>query len=370
MTIDCLHVSELAHWPKAEEALTALLAAVPSDGLVILESTPCGTGNLFHRIWQQAKLESSDWHPHLFTWFEDQANRLPGPPLGQLTPHERELQQRHGLDDDQLRWRRAKERDFGDRLPQEFVEDDVTCFLTAGRCCFPVSALLRMRDHAQSNPGTRYRALLLPARGRRPSDQRVPVAPGTLTIWRTPEEGRDYSIGADAAAGVEGGDFSAAVVIERDSGEQVCELCGRWQPHLFARLLAALGYYYNNARLAVENDQYGFAVLVELRRELFYGHLYHYRDYTAKRRDELGWPTNSRTRPLMIADLGAALAEGAILMRSPELIAQCLNFVIKEGGRQEALEGSHDDLVVAACIAWQVRKQPVARWSTQRPLGM
>ena len=43
--------SELAMWPAPEEQMLALENAVPENGQIIVESTPMGVGNLFHRMW-------------------------------------------------------------------------------------------------------------------------------------------------------------------------------------------------------------------------------------------------------------------------------------------------------------------------------
>jgi len=67
--------------------------------------------------------------------------------------------------------------------------------------------------------------------------------------------------------------------------------------------------------------------------------------------------------------MAAAIAKGQIVIRSPALIEECLSFVSKDRGIQEAEEGKFDDLVVAAAIAWQVRSRPLTRFLTTRPPG-
>ena len=43
--------TELAFWDKPDEKMTALENAVPSEGTIIIESTPNGIGNKYHRMW-------------------------------------------------------------------------------------------------------------------------------------------------------------------------------------------------------------------------------------------------------------------------------------------------------------------------------
>jgi len=70
-----------------------------------------------------------------------------------------------------------------------------------------------------------------------------------------------------------------------------------------------------------------------------------------------------------VDDLAAAIAGGHVTLHSQAVIDECMTFVTTDTGAQEAQQGKYDDRVMAAGIAWQVRKRPVARWSSQRPEG-
>jgi len=59
----------------------------------------------------------------------------------------------------------------------------------------------------------------------------------------------------------------------------------------------------------------------------------------------------------MVDDLAEAISGGHLLMHSAGLVDECFSFVVTESGSQEAQRGKHDDRVVAAAIAWQMRKQ-------------
>jgi len=60
----------------------------------------------------------------------------------------------------------------------------------------------------------------------------------------------------------------------------------------------------------------------------------------------------------MIDGLASVIAEGAITIRCAALIDECLTYVVTDSGSTEAQAGKHDDRVIAAAIAWQVRKRP------------
>jgi len=354
-TINNLHCSEFAYWPRPEEALVALTEAVPLTGRIVIESTANGMGNYFHDLWVQAKQEENRYRPHFYPWWWDRGYRLPGAPLGDLTEEEQQLQQAHGLSDDQLRWRREKQRDLRDRFPQEYPENDGHCFLASGRCCFEMAALLAARARIAGEP-TPESISQLEAR----DGESLSVAPAHLLVWRRPEPKREYVIGADIGGGGADGDAAAALVLDYEAGEQVAELHGRVVPDRFAHLLDALGRYYNKAELAVESNNHGHSALNTLHHTCQYPNLYRQADYNNPydRSGPLGWLTNAKTKPLMIDGLASAIAEGAITIRCSALIDESLAYVVTDSGSTEAQPGKHDDRVVAAAIAWQVRKRP------------
>ncbi|MBN1249823.1 MAG: hypothetical protein JXC32_19330 [Anaerolineae bacterium] len=368
-TINNLHCSEFAFWPNPLDALTALTEAVPADGRIVIESTANGVGNYLHDLWTEAKQQQVRYAPHFYVWWENPAYALPGPPLGEVTEEERELRakaKQHGLalSEDQLRWRREKAKDLRDKFLQEYPEDDVTCFLTSGRCCFDVQALLVQHRRASQ---TRPEAVAsIPGK-----KGTTAVAPATLSVWRRPQSGKRYVIGVDIGEGLEGRDASAAFVLERETGEQVAELHGWVAPDRFARLVDALGRWYHLALVAVERNNHGHSTLNTLSNVCRYPRLYKHVKYDANANvvPVLGWPTDQSTKPILVDDLAAAIADGHIVLNSPALIDECLTFVTTDTGAQEAQEGKRDDRVLAAGIAWQARKRGWARPSGRRPPG-
>jgi hypothetical protein len=363
-TINNLHCSEFAYWPKPEQALVALAEAVPLTGRIVIESTANGLGNDFHDLWIQAKQGESRFRPYFFPWWWEAGYRLPGPPLAELTEEEQQLTAAHGLDGDQLRWRREKRRQLREPFPQEYPENDGHCFLASGRCCFDREALLsaRARIAAEAQPDSIHS--LATREG-----ESLAVAPARLLAWRPPEQGREYVIGADVGEGLAHGDASVGCVLDRETGEQVAELHGRVAPGRFARLVAGLAWWYREAELGVESNYHGHTVLDALANTLHYHPLYHHRSYDQRpgeKREKLGYPTNAQTKPIMIDDLAEAIAEDFLQMHSSGLVDECFTFVTTDSGSREAQLGKHDDRVMAAAIAWQVRKNPTPQPSIRR----
>lgn len=109
-TIQYFHGSEVAFWPNAAEHAAGVMQAIPdADGTEqILESTAFGMGNLFHTMWMAAESGKSDFIAIFVPWFWSEEYRKELPPGFELTSEERQYQDAHKLDDEQICWRRYK----------------------------------------------------------------------------------------------------------------------------------------------------------------------------------------------------------------------------------------------------------------------
>lgn len=108
-TIQLFHGSEVAYWPNAEEHVAGALQAVPdAHGTeVILESTSAGPNGLFYEMCKAAQEGLSDYILIFVPWFwqGEYRKHFAG---WEATAEEREYGAKHGLDDEQLAWRRSK----------------------------------------------------------------------------------------------------------------------------------------------------------------------------------------------------------------------------------------------------------------------
>ena len=375
MTINNLHCSEFAQWPHPEEALLAALEAVPEDGRVVIESTAFGVGNPFHDRWVEAIEERGRFGAQFYVWWENPEYAIAGPPIKEFSDEEMQLRTRWGLSDDQMRWRREKLRDLKDKFWQEYPEDWLRCFLASGRCIFDTGKLATIAQRISGEPVPRRMAsITVVSRRAGGKSETISVAPAHLYIWQEPKAGEHYVIGADVGEGLPDGDASCAIVLHRRSGQQVAELHGRVPPARFGHLLNALGHWYRTAEIGVERNNHGHSTLNTLRNQLAYANLYYHVAYDSgggrPRNVQLGWPTTSATKPILVDDLVEAVTTDALVVRSAMLINECFTFISDDQGNARAQEGKFDDRVIAAGIAWQVRKRPKARWTTERPPGM
>ena len=102
-------------------------------------------------------------------------------------------------------------------------------------------------------------------------------------------------------------------MLDRQTHQQVATFHGRLEADEYARHLARLGQFYDNAVVAVEVNGYGWVVLNVLRK--FYSNLFHHLHYdreTVTPRD--GWHTNVATKPELVADLVAAVRDEMLVI--------------------------------------------------------
>ncbi len=180
---------------------------------------------------------------------------------------------------------------------------------------------------------------------------------GPVSVYKEPIAGVPYVIGADTAG--EGSDFFAVSVLDNTTGEQVCTLRGQFDEDVFARLLFCLGTYYNEALIAPEANFSTYPIL-ELER-LGYTNLYVREtidEYTHAVKRSYGFLTNTKTRPVIIANLIKVVREDVNLLYDRMTMEEMLTFIRNpETLKPEAETGAHDDTVMALAIAHYVRPQ-------------
>jgi hypothetical protein len=340
MTIHYLHCSEVSRWPRdAAETMASLRGAVAPGGEIVLESTPNGTGGVFYDEWQNAS--ETGYTRHFFPWWYEDSYRDKGEILA-LTAEEKQLVVHHGLEEEQIGWRRKQWATLRDLSGQEYAESADSCFLASGECVFELEAIAQ----AVSSAGQPVES----------SDN------GRLVVWFPPQEGRRYIIGVDSAGGGSQGDYACAEVIERTIGLQCAELRGHFPPLELARRVVELGQRFGRALLAVERNNHGYGVLAHLR-DMEYENVF-------EKDGELGWLTSASTRPGMIENVVAVFTAEPRLFHSPRLLEECRTFVRRADGKAAAANGAHDDCVMAMAIALAVRREDVGRGGKKRLMAM
>ena len=123
---------------------------------------------------------------------------------------------------------------------------------------------------------------------------------GELEVWLPPVKGKEYLVAVDPAGGGSEGDYSAAQVLEMETGLQCAEFAGHAGGLELARLVTELAGEYNDAWLVVERNNHGSGVLAFLQASCKAERIY-------RQGGQPGWLTTSVSRPAVLGRLGAGL---------------------------------------------------------------
>jgi hypothetical protein len=381
MGLHFLHISEAAFIAHMGKTKLGLLSTMPDDveTMAFEESTANGATGEFYEDWQAAvdPRGGSDWEPVFLAWWEHPSNRMRLDVSAEdfdrsLSGHERGLQRTYALTFEQICWRRWAIANKCGRSEKKFMQEYPACpeeaFLTSGRPRFNHISLARMpivRDPItgsldELDRGLAKRIVFTPAA--------LDAEAGPLLLYRRPEPGKLYAIGADPASGADPNfrpgdeadtdpDFCSAHVIDCSSGEQVAKIRERWTPPLFALYLWMLGKWYNWAYLVPESNNHGQALIQELLRLQYPLSRIHVKrrepgDRRPPMMNEIGFLTNMATRPTLVSGLDEAINEQSVIIRDANTLKECLGFVVWPDGvaRAQRGKGNHDDDVLALAL--------------------
>jgi hypothetical protein len=352
---------EVARWPhNPEDTLSNLKESIPKGGTLDLVSTANGYGGYFFEESMRARdtgkgYREFTYHFHPW-WFHEE-----------YTKEEHTLVMAFSLSPGQIAWRRIKKEQQRKNFDEKYPEDDITCFLTSGLQFFD-KEILRARQKELLT----YTPL-------------VHFEDAKTEIYKRPIKGRQYLIAADVASGLAPGtedlDWSTAVIIDLETGEEMAAYRAQTLPEDFGWDLADLGHEYNDAEIAVERNYEGGTVILTLDVACSYPNIYKHIDWTRRdwrkyaaqgkqgsssanqwRRRELpGFPTTNKTRPLALNRLRWHVSKCPDLIYDKIFIQEALTFVyIKSDNPFTAAKpaggsGAHDDTVSCRAIAHYVR---------------
>ena len=404
-TVQRLHVSESAHIKDRDELKMGAKQAVPIGGRITEETTGNGMNEFYDDVMEAlAKKQSSqlgpmDYQVYFYPWFSNPEYTLPGelpePDLIRYGDEEAE-RAKYLLTDGQLLWRRWKLDEFRtkesnvvglnvfQRFKQEYPATLLEAFQSGAGNIFDLDRLIAMQS-------TRPLSMLEVLNKTRENwefqsgldkeintklhrDAQHLIGSG-IGIWHLPELGKKYLIGVDPSDG-EGSDNTCMDVWEipieaTDKLKQVAQFYGKIRPDHGAELCADLAQFYNHAFTGVENNMLSFI--------LFFSKIYdnYYMEVgidekTNRRTQKLGWNTNTKTRDPMVDNFIILFEDDSLEINSPITISEMKTFVRKDNGKREHANGKHDDSLISAMIALQMRHYEPhhGRVFTQKPAGL
>lgn len=161
------------------------------------------------------------------------------------------------------------------------------------------------------------------------------------------------------AEGIEGGAFSAGFVLDIGDSEQVAEWHGHIAPDLFGDELHLLAAWYNHALIIPESWPGPGGTTTARLRQL--------KARVWESPEGKQWETTSKSKPLMILALSAAIRDRELTIRSPQLFDEIQAFIYDEKGHMVPSVGNFSDRIIAAALAWYCTRDLATRIDYYKP---
>lgn len=357
VTPNILHLTEVSRMRNPQEVIGEALQGVPETGEVIQESTANGKKGYWYDLCKEARENpESVWDFVFLKWWYNEEYCLPVHEDFVATEEEKELLERFkddGFSLGNIVFRRRKINELngarrdgktgftGEMIfRQNFPMTPEDAFVTSSLSIFNVANLEKMRAEAEKI-----------------SPKVTQCGNGWLKVYRNVERGKSYIVSCDPSYG-EAECFSVAFVLERETGDIIAKLRGKYSPpHILAKHLLTLAKFYNHALLVVERNT-GHAVLNQLEYNLEYPNVYRHREYDddGKERRRVGFPTTPKTRSIMLSELEKIIDFRDVLIPDLETIEECLDFGDVDG-KAQGVHGQ-DDCVMALAIGEYICGKP------------
>lgn len=381
------HLSEVGSFKTTlqrspEDLVQSTRASIPDVpySLEVLESTAKGVGNFFHREWLAAVNKQSSYTPIFIAWFEIPRYQKP------IKNHEKFIKDNFDNEYVQLLWKLGatlegihwyikfkRGKNYSDwRMNSEFPSTAQEAFASSDMRVFNPKYVTQARGtciepefigdiSAQSQKGKEaFEKISFMANSK-----------GYFYIYSKPDNSVKisdrYVVSVDIGGRTDGADYSVIKVFDRywmiyGEGPEVVAI---WRGHIDQDLLAwkaaQIASWYNNALLVVESNSldkdaetegtHFLTVLDEIAK--YYSNIYARTDPEKVRQGlpiKYGFQTTISTKPMVIDILNAALRDDAYVERDIRACDEMDTYEIKPNGTMGAVDGCHDDIVMATAI--------------------
>ncbi len=387
-TLNFVHFSEVAFYECELSDLQAGIGeAITAGAIQVYETTANGFNqakdlwdsgschNLFYEWWRSPEYRSTEYE-----YLETRDSWL--------TERKKVLEQK-GLDREQITWYCKKYESYLDKntIKQEYPITPEEAFVSSGDCVFDKEAINNQIARCVSlQPPRRgyftYKKEAIPIQNSNGvmvdvewkikdiefvdsrdgyiflhEEPRVKVKDGEIT-HKAP-----YSLGGDTAG--TGKDYFTGKVICGLDGKTVATLHKQYiDEDLYAEQMYCLGKYYHDALIGIEIN-YSRQPTRILQKKYNYPNLYmreRLDGATDKTVMDYGFETTQRTKPIIIGELVELMRNNPYIEDDIPTLKEMTTFVKKENGKTEAIDGCHDDLVMAKAIAHFISKKQARTW--------
>lgn len=344
--LDFMHCSEKAFFKDGAKFLNAVAPTLPDKHgtFAILESTPQGYDDHFHRMYERCVTGDSLYTALFFAWQEFHEN------VASCSPEEKdeimndlhvkhikfgneiELVNKYNLQPEQIKWRRnvLKDRTL-DWFKKEYPASIEDAFAAAdSRNVFDMSVLRKQLDRStepilQGEFNTRA-----PFHWQKPPQLQL-QSEGLVRIWKEREIGEEYTAGSDHSLGKH--DWNSCTILKRSDLTVVATLHGgpvnrNIIPAEFTEQMYHLLRYYNSAYCAIEINDIGASVADKLQFWQYENLLSHKTLFPKSTITRIGgWLSNASTRAHVIDRLTAFIQNELISIPDKETIKELMHFV-------------------------------------------
>lgn len=387
-TLNFVHFSEVAFYECNLSDLQAGIGeAITAGAIQVYETTANGFNqakdlwdseschNLFYEWWRSPEYRSTEYE-----YLETQDPWL---------IERKKVLEAKGCDKEQIAWYCKKYDSYLDKntIKQEYPITPTEAFVSSGDCVFDKEAI--------NNQIARCVSLQAPRRGYFTYKKEaipIPNSEGVMidVEWKIKDiefvESRDgyiflheeprvkvkdgeithkapYSLGGDTAG--TGKDYFTGKVICNLDDKTVATLHKQYiDEDLYAEQMYCLGKYYHDALIGIEIN-YSRQPTRILQKKYNYPNLY-MRERLDGASDrsimDYGFETTSRTKPIIIGELVELMRNNPYIEEDIPTLKEMTTFVKKENGKLEAIDGCHDDLVMAKAIAHFISKKQTRTW--------
>ena len=293
MSINMLYLDEFAFVEDAETFYTATYPVITSgkDSKVIITSTANGVGNMFHKIYESAIHDQSEYKPFTINWYD-----VPG------------------------RDEEWKNQTIANTSEAQFEQEYGNSFLGTGNTLVNSNTLLGLKALEADWTKDEVRG------------------------YERPKEGREYICTVDVSKG-RGLDYSTFSIFDVTESpfRQVCTYRDNSvSPMLYPDLLNKYCRPYNDALIIIENNAEGGMVATQLHYDIEYPNVF---VQGMTKADDIGVTMSRRIKRIGCSTMKELLEENRLIVVDRHTITELMTFVNK-GSSFEADKGYHDDMVM------------------------
>lgn len=392
-TLNFVHFSEVAFYECSLANLQKGIGeAMTEDCFRVYETTANGFNeakdlwdsntcyNLFYEWWRTSEYRSTEYE-YLETNDPWLLERI-------------EVLKAKGLDKEQITWYCKKYDSYLDKntIKQEYPITPEEAFISSGDCVFNKEVLVNQIARSQALQPIKkgyftYKKVANPIKDSEGEtvdiewqlkditfEERVD---GYITIHEEPRVKYDesgeviiskcpYVLGGDTAG--TGIDYFTGKMIDNTNGRTVATLRKqKIDEDLYGEQMLCLARYYNDALIGIETNYSRHPIRVIQKYGYTNLYLRERVDEVSKKVERVyGFETTRKTKPIIIGELVELMRDPSIEVDT-ETLKEMTTFVKKDNGKMEAIEGAHDDLVMAKAIAHFVSSQQTTQWIEEKP---